>query len=154
MRSSRRPWSRARALVIALALVMAALPADALDTPGSKNFTAPRGVPNYFSNESGPFNGAAGGQSAPAGSVPTVAAPAARGGAAFAAAPHRYYAHRYAARGGKGRARYRLAHRRGGHRYVVHVGAHRARVSGIKVAHVRSAVHGRPAAGGRRVAGR
>jgi hypothetical protein len=38
---------------------------------GSRNFTPPGHVPNYFSNESGPFRGGGGGQTA----SPVVAAP-------------------------------------------------------------------------------
>ncbi|MGC2411973.1 MAG: hypothetical protein WA459_04660, partial [Stellaceae bacterium] len=45
---------------VGLALAVAGARADAVEAPpGSKNFTPPSGVPNYFSNESGPFQGGA-----------------------------------------------------------------------------------------------
>jgi hypothetical protein len=69
---------RLRRLLLAvgasLAVVVAALPVAAVETPpGSKNFTPPRNVPNYFSNESGPFNGGAGARTAQPGPVPVYA---------------------------------------------------------------------------------
>lgn len=51
--------------------------AAAVEPPsGSRNFTAPNHVPNYFSNETAPFRGTSGGQTASPGSGPIVAAPA------------------------------------------------------------------------------
>jgi hypothetical protein len=47
---------------------------------GSRNFTPPSHVPNYFSNESGPFRGGGGGQTA----SPVVAAPGPAGSVAVA----------------------------------------------------------------------
>jgi hypothetical protein len=47
------------ALVFGVAVGGVGLSAGAVESPaGSKNFTAPRYVPNYFSNESGAFTGA------------------------------------------------------------------------------------------------
>jgi hypothetical protein len=42
---------------------------------GSRNFTAPGHVPGYFSNETAPFRGASGGQTASPGAGPVVAVP-------------------------------------------------------------------------------
>jgi hypothetical protein len=51
--------------------------AVAVEPPsGSRNFTAPRHVPNYFSNETAPFRGTSGGQTASPGGGPVVAVPA------------------------------------------------------------------------------
>ena len=86
-----------RHLALAAALVLAA-PASAVEPPpGTKNFTPPSSVPNYFSNESGPFGGGGAiARSVPPGNiVPMIAAPAPRGRVTVAArsAGRRHLAH-------------------------------------------------------------
>jgi hypothetical protein len=75
---------RLRRLALAVSIVFAAgLVAEtgaALEPPsGSRNFTAPNHVPNYFSNESGPFRGGGAGQTASPGAGPVAAVPVGRG---------------------------------------------------------------------------
>jgi hypothetical protein len=134
----RRLHGLALALGAALAIAVAGAPADAVEAPpGSKNFTPPADVPNYFSNESGPFQGGANARNAPSDTAPIVAAPAARGGAVTAA---RRDARRHAARG---RGRTRLAHgKAAAPRQFAHA-ARGARVSASKTAHAQA----RPASG-------
>ncbi len=126
----------ALASCVALAVVVAGVPADAVEAPpGSKNFTPPRDVPNYFSNESGPFQGGAHARSAQPDTAPIVAAPASRG---RAVASSRRNARHHAARLAKARGRTRLAHGKASvHRQVAHAGAPRSgKASGPKTAHV------------------
>src|SRR5258707_15311238 len=53
--------SRTQALVLALVATFAAAPAIAVEPPpGTKNFSVPSGVPNYFSNEVGAPHGSGG----------------------------------------------------------------------------------------------
>jgi hypothetical protein len=93
------------ALGVALAIALGGFPAGAVEAPpGSKNFTPPGDVPNYFSNESGPFQGGANARNAPSDTAPIVAVPASRGKALAAS---RRDARRQAAHA-KGRTR--LAH--------------------------------------------
>jgi hypothetical protein len=128
------------ALAIALATTVAGMPADAVEAPpGSKNFTPPADVPNYFSNESGPFQGGTTARDAQPATAPIVAAPASRGRAPAAS---RRSGRHYAARA---RAGGRLAHDRAvAHRQFAHaVAAHGARASAARTAHA----HVRPAAG-------
>jgi hypothetical protein len=156
MMSRRRPRRRVRvwALAIGAGVVAACvgLPAGAVDPPpGSRNFTAPRSVPNYFSNESGSFNGGAGARpAAPAGTV--YAAPGAPAGG-YAAAPRRYAG--YQAGRAVARGRYRVARgRSGGRRYAVHAARGRSVHSRPVAVRSRAApVRGRPSvAHGSRVA--
>jgi hypothetical protein len=50
--------------------------AGAVEPPsGSRNFTAPNHVPNYFSNETAPFRGTSGGQIASPGGGPVAVTP-------------------------------------------------------------------------------
>jgi hypothetical protein len=59
-----------------LTLFAANLPAAAqLSTPGSRNFEPPSSVPNYFSNEAGPFQGGAGAETTYSSSGPAVVSP-------------------------------------------------------------------------------
>lgn len=126
------------ALAVGLVVGAAGLPAAAVETPvGSKNFTAPRSVPNYFTNESGALTGAAGARGGQW-RAPDYAASRAypRSSYGYAAATHRFVHH-----GGHlaARSRYRhLAHGRvGAHRHFVHLALRGRR---------RQALHARPAA--------
>lgn len=147
MSLSRRLRLLALALFIGLATAVAGLPADAVETPpGTTNFTPPAYVPNYFSNESGPFQGDANARTAQPGVGPSLAAPAARGsGAALA---HRITRH-HPARAAKAAGRTRLAHgKASAHRQFAHARAaqphqqalharavRRGHVSGPRTAH-------------------
>jgi hypothetical protein len=155
-----------RHLALAAALVFAA-PAGAVEPPpGSKNFNAPGYVPNYFSNESGPFGG--GGARAPA--APVVAAPA---GAAPATITARAVGRAHAARHVRGKqGATRLARGKGGRRrQIAHASRGRAVASrqavashaakpakaiAVRVAHAqpRAAVKSRPAAARSKPSGR
>jgi hypothetical protein len=140
MSLSQRLHGLALVLGAAFVIVVAGAPADAVEAPpGSKNFSPPADVPNYFSNESGPFQGGANTRNAPSDTAPIVAAPASRGGALAAS---RRDARRHAARG---RGRTRLAHgKAAAHRQLAHAGAPRsARVPASRAAHVQV----RPASG-------
>jgi len=80
----------AACLAIAAAVVapMAVQSAGAAEAPpGSKNFTSPGGVPNYFSNEAAPFVGSPNPRPAPAQPAPVIAAPAVVAPAPVRAAP-------------------------------------------------------------------
>src|SRR5437588_13092673 len=93
----------ALALSVALVLAMAGVPAVAVEAPpGSKNFSPPGYVPNYFSNESGPFRGGASAGSAPSETAPIVAAVGSRDRVAAAS-------RRHGGRIAKARGRTRLA---------------------------------------------
>jgi len=87
--------------------------------PGSRNFEPPSAVPNYFSNEAGPFRGGAGAETTYSnpGPAPTAAAPAPS--TRIAAAPRRS-ASRHVARSSRHAryARYAHARGRGGSRYA------------------------------------
>jgi hypothetical protein len=114
------------AVCLVFAAVLADAPVDARAAPlGSKNFTSPPDVPNYFSSEAGSFQGNA------------IARPGQTGaGAIFAApAPHRTFA---AASRRTGRYHWRRAAQ--ARRYArSRAGAHRqfvdARVAHARVAH-------------------
>ncbi len=134
---------KALALGVALAIAAAGAPANAVDAPtGSKNFTPPGYVPNYFSNESGPFRGGAQARSAQPETGPIVAAPSSHG---KLTASSRRTARQHAARLAKSRGRTRLAHGKASpHRQVAHAGAARSgKSSGAKLAHAQV----RPAGG-------
>jgi len=136
----RRLHRLALALAAALAIAVAGVPAAAVEAPpGSKNFTPPADVPNYFSNESGPFQGGANARNAPSDTAPIVAAPASRGRAL--AASRRNVRHHAAH--ARGRTRLALG-KAAAHRQLAHAGApHGARASGAKNAHAQA----RPASG-------
>ena len=139
----------ARALCVALVVILAASAAGGVEPPsGSKNFTAPGSVPDYFSNESGPFRGGATARAAPPGPTPGVVMPVPHRRVAVAARHHGRYRARHLGRAG-GRLRLARGHAIG-HRPVVHSGA--ARVGG-KSAH-RLALAPRGHAGGKAVAAR
>ena len=135
MSLSRRLRRSALACCVALAVVVAGARADAVEAP-------PGYVPNYFSNESGPFRGGAHARSAQPETAPIVAAPSSRG--KLAASSHRTARH-HAARLAKSRGRTRLAHGKASpHRQVAHAGAARSgKSSGAKLAHAQV----RPAGG-------
>jgi hypothetical protein len=119
--------------------------AVAVELPsGSRNFTAPSHVPNYFSNETAPFRGTSGGQTAAPGAGPVVAVPGPAGqvAASRAARQHSVQAGRQRARLARGKAGQR------GHHVV------RARASrGGKAAAARGAsVRSKAVVGARRAA--
>jgi hypothetical protein len=133
MSLSWRLWTLPLALSIGLAAAVANVPAEAVETPpGTTNFTPPAYVPNYFSNESGPFQGGASARDAGVG--PSLAAPAPRGrGAVLSHRVDRHHPGRAAKAAGRGR----LAHDRAvAHRQFAHaVAVHGARASGARTAH-------------------
>jgi len=140
VRRSLRRLAFAGCVVLAASTVGAALDAVAAP-PGSRNFTAPASVPNYFSNEAGSFRGDATARAAQSG-APTLAAPAPR--TRVAAASHRIGRH-HAGRTAKARGQVRLARgKAAAHRQLakarpgkaVHATAARsARSAGPKMAH-------------------
>jgi len=147
--------SVALAACVTLAAAFAGTPVGAVEAPpGSTNFTPPRDVPNYFSNESGPFQGAAGARSAQPGAVPGIAAPAPHRALAVAESRH---ARHHLGRGAKARGRVRLARgRAAAHRHVVHAyAARRGTASGPRALHAQPrlagskavAIRSRPAPG-------
>ena len=110
---------------------------------GSRNFTAPRHVPNYFSNETAPFRGTSGGQTASPGAGPVVAAPVqAHHGAVVSnrrARQQSVHAGRQRAKLARGKA--------GRHGQVVRVrGSRGAKVVAARSAHARSKASGARAA--------
>lgn len=130
-----RAHLRGLLLVVAAAgLLVAGLPvapAAALEMPsGTKNFTPPGSVPNYFSNESGSFNGGAAARAAQRAIAPAVAAPA-----RDYAVERRQHGHQ--------RGRYARAH--GRYRLAYHHLSHHHRVGPQRAAY-RSHHGGRPAA--------
>ncbi len=134
MSLARRRRHLALAICVALAIAVAGMPVDAVGAPpGSKNFTPPADVPNYFSNESGPFQGGANTRATQPGAGPIVAAPASRSRVAAASRSRA----RHAARAAKARGGYRLAHGKAtAHRQLVHAGAARSgKAAGPRTAH-------------------
>ncbi|HEV8679653.1 MAG TPA: hypothetical protein VGQ90_09785 [Stellaceae bacterium] len=120
------------AALIGLA-ALASAPAAAVEPlRGSKNFTAPGYVPNYFSNEAGAVRGAKAG-AAQAAAGPMVAPPAPQRAVATSRGYSRHQARRTA------RAHGRLGMPRGkanAHRHVSHANAARSsKTSRPKVAH-------------------
>jgi hypothetical protein len=118
---------------VALALAVAGAPVHAVAAPpGSKNFTPPGYVPNYFSGEAPSFQGNATGRPAPSGASqprvgPGFVAPASRGTVAVAS---RGVGRRHAARAARGRGQFRLAHGRATtYRQSVHARVGRAQVA-------------------------
>jgi len=133
----RRLPLRALALGLALAAAVAGIPAAAAAAPpGSKNFTPPADVPNYFSNESGPFQGGANARNTQSDTSAIGALPASPGRALTLS---RRTARHHAAHLAKARGRTRLAHAKAGaHRQF----AHARTASGSRTVHaqVRSAI--------------
>ena len=147
-RHRRRRVAPAWLFALAVGLVAAAFgrPAAAAETPaGSKNFTPPHYVPNYFSNESGALTGAihrpGGEPRAPVYAEPRTYSRSSRGYAAAAHRDRHYRRHAAWQRHGRHSAHQadrRLAHRRvPAHRHFVHVAARDRR---------RPSLHSRPAA--------
>ena len=127
---------RALALALSVALVLAGagVPADAVEAPpGSKNFSPPGYVPNYFSNESGPFQGGANARNVQSETAPIVAAPGPRSRVAAASRRNTRHASRIA----KAKGRTRLASGKAvAHRQLARAGAtHGAKASSAKTAH-------------------
>jgi hypothetical protein len=123
------------ALAFGLAVGGIGLSAGAVEAPvGSKNFTAPRYVPNYFSNESGAFTGAIHRPGVQP-SAPVYAAPQAnpRPSYGYATLSHRAAGDR---RYSSSRRRHHPGHSREAHRRYVHLAARGHR----------QALHVRPAA--------
>jgi hypothetical protein len=118
---------------VALAAAVAGAPLAALAAPpGSKNFTPPGYVPNYFSGEARSFQGNATARPAPPGAASGFATPAPR--ASVAAGSHRIGRH-HAVRAAQGRGRVRLAHGRATtHRQSVHARVGRAAAGRAQVA--------------------
>jgi len=129
---------RLLAFGLVLAIALATGPAPAVETPpGSKNFTPPGYVPNYFSNESGPFQGNGGANATARNTAPDS------GAVAAAPSPRRLAGH-HASRGAKGRGHTRLAHgKAASRRQLAHAGAARGGKSTTKLARA----HSRPVAG-------
>jgi hypothetical protein len=95
---------------------------------GSRNFTPPRSVPDYFSNESGPFHDRAAGRAAQPGSdrFITGSVPSA------AAAPARHHQRKVSA--SSARAKHRGKHARSGptrHRHAVRAHVSSKRKAGV-----------------------
>jgi hypothetical protein len=129
-----RAGGRLRRLTLAVCLVCGlgavAETAAAVELPsGSRNFTAPSHVPNYFSNETAPFRGTSGGQTAAPGAGPVVAVP--------------------------GTAVPEAASSRAARQHSVQAGRQRARLARDKVGrHGHHAVHARASRGGKAVVAR
>ena len=135
MRLSRRLHSLILALSVALAAALAGMPAAAVETPpGTTNFTPPPYVPNYFSNESGPFQGGVNTRTAQPGGGPSLAAPEPRaGGAVLSHRGDRHHPGRVATARGRTRLAYGKARTHG---QWAHAGAARhGHSSGQRAAH-------------------
>jgi hypothetical protein len=139
---SRRLRSVILALSVGLAANLAGMPAGAVETPaGTTNFTPPAYVPNYFSNESGPFEGGANARNAEPGIAPSLAAPPPRANAAVLS---RRIDRHHSGRIAKVRGRTRLARGKASpHQQFAHADAtRRGHAAGPRTAHA----HVRPAA--------
>jgi hypothetical protein len=166
----RKVRRKLRYLALAGCLVLAMLAAGAsleavAAAPGSKNFTAPSDVPNYFSNEGGSFRGDSTARAAQPAAVPNLAAATPRH--STAAASRRAGRH-HAGRASKGRGGIRLARgRASSHRQVAHVRAghvgtvRSAKAAGPKLTHANGsarskavAAKGHPAPGRGKTAAR
>jgi len=143
------PGGRLRRLALAVCLVysagLAVETAAAVEPPsGSRNFTPPGHVPNYFSNETAPFRGTSGGQTAAPGASPVVAVPGIANHGAVAATRA---ARQHSVQAGRQRAR--LARGKAGR----HGQVARARVSrGGKAVAARTSVRSNAVASARRAA--
>ena len=92
----------ALAVCLAYGAAVGAAAGAAVELPsGSSNFTPPNHVPNYFSNETAPFRGTSGGQTASPGASPVVAVP----GAAERSVASGRAARQYSVQAGRHRAR-------------------------------------------------
>jgi hypothetical protein len=119
---------------VALAAAVAGAPVHvAAAPPGSKNFTPPGYVPNYFSGEAQSFQGNATARAIQPGAGPGFAAPAPRGTLAVAAASHRI-GRPLAGRAALGRGRVRLVHGRSTTRPSLHARAGRAGIGRARIA--------------------
>ena len=118
---------------LALAAAVAGAPVHAVAAPpGSKNFTPPGYVPNYFSGEAQSFRGTATAHAAQPGAGPGFAAPSPRRTVAVAS---RQSGRHHAVRAAQGRGRVRLAHGRATtHRQSVHARIGRAGAGRAQVA--------------------
>jgi hypothetical protein len=121
---------------VALAAAVAGAPVDAVAAPpGSKNFTPPGYVPNYFSGEAPSFQGNAATQPVQPGASQPRVGPGFAAPQSTVAAASRGLGRRHAVRAAQGRGRLRLAHGRAtAHRQLVdaragHAGTGRARVA-------------------------
>ena len=143
----------ALAITAALVVAAAAAPSGAVETPaGSKNFTAPGYVPNYFSNESVPFQGGAGARAGQPGAVPVFAAPAPRHRGSYAYSSRRHHGRHWARGSPRGRYRHIVRGRGAAHRQFAAAGR-RGRAAATGRPPVRTvAHHGAAHAGGRRIA--
>jgi hypothetical protein len=111
--------------MLALCVAIAPIHANAAP-PGSKNFTSPAYVPNYFSSEAGSFQGNATARARQTGAGPVFAVPAPR--RTFAAASRRIGRH-HAVRAAQARRYVRLARiRAGAHRQFVDARAFHNRI--------------------------
>jgi len=136
---------RLRWLAVAVCLAygagLGAEMAVAVEPPsGSRNFTAPNHVPNYFSNETAPFRGTSGGQTASPGGGPVVVGPvqAQHGTVASSRRARQQSVH-------AGRQRAKLARGKAGrHGQVVRAarGSRGGKVVAARSAHARSTVSG------------
>ncbi|MGE5271923.1 MAG: hypothetical protein ACM3JG_19875 [Thiohalocapsa sp.] len=140
-------------LAIGLLVVgLPAAPAAAVEMPGgTKNFTPPGYVPNYFSNESGSFNGGASARAAQRAITPAVAAPSQRRVVEFHR--HGHHARRYA--GVRGRTRFAHHHSAHHHGVAPHRAAYHSRGGGRpapRIAARHRSVGHRSAGSGRRIA--
>jgi hypothetical protein len=94
----------ALAVCAAVAIAAAGMSAHAIEPPpGSRNFTTPTHVPNYFSNEATTFQGGAGARAAQPGADQfNAAAPEPR---SYSAGEPRSYSRKASARAGRGKYR-------------------------------------------------
>lgn len=124
---------------LALAAAVATPPAGAVEpASGSRNFTAPGDVPNYFSNESGPFHSGANAHVVQPDAAPRLAAPPSR--RRLASTVHRHdRGHLMHAGRAHGRSRLARSHAVA-HGHVVQ--AHAARRGAAGVRRVAHAEHG------------
>jgi len=120
-----RPWMRAAC--VALAAMLTGPAGAAEPPPGSKNFSSPRGVPDFFSNESGPFRGGANARAVSPGAIPAVAAPVQHRGREYqgGAVASRQHGRSHLTHVARGRGGYRSAHRKAGmHGHLAQARAH------------------------------
>jgi hypothetical protein len=150
-----------RAACIALATLLAGPASAAEPPPGSKNFTSPRGIPDYFSNETAPFRGGVNARPGPPAAAPSpgYAAPAPyRGGGQGGAVASQRHGRSHGSYA-RGKGSYRSAQRRG-HGHAAHASARRSSASrhsatargataAAKAPHHAAPAKGRHAAGGR-----
>jgi hypothetical protein len=127
------------AVAALLFLFVATLPASAqAPVAGTRNFEPPTSVPNYFSNEAGPFRGGAGAETTYSSSGPALASPYPP--VQTAAAPRRTVS-RHVAHVNR-HLRFAHAHSRSG-RHAARTRIAKAKAAVSRIAHA----HARPAAG-------